>query len=117
MPDTITVQSLRLSYEQFSDLLSNKIKHTIRLGEKDIEPGFMMYQGATDSSQTAFVWVKDVYHLKLKGVSVKLGEPLEDLIKTLQHYYPVQTITGDTKVTLIQHLSVDETTKIFPSQH
>lgn len=114
MSTSVATQTLGLANDLFTDLLAGKTNHTIRIGEKDIEPGFMMYQNSQDPSMTAYVWVKDVMHVKLKGATVKLGDPLETLIADLQPHYPMLNIDGETQVTLIRHLTVDETTKIFP---
>ncbi len=109
---TVTTQTLALPADHFDDLRAGKWIWTIREGEVEIEPGFMMYEGEEDKSITEFVWVTDVYHLKLKGAAVKTGETLDALIKKLSPFY--SDITGETKVTLVLHLTVAETKKIFP---
>ena len=112
MSDQVTTQTLTLPEDHFDDLRAGKRIWTIRDGEREIEPGFLMYEGMDDKSVTEFVWVTDVYYIRLKGASVKTSEKLEDLIEKLTPFYP--DIDGETKVTLILHLTVAETKKIFP---
>lgn len=116
MSDSVTTQAIGLANTLFDDLLTGKQRRTIRLGEKDFEPGFLMYQGSQDPSVTAFVWITDVLHIKLKGAAIKTGETLEFLIEELSPYYPAQVINGETRVTLILHLTPEATTKIFPRE-
>ncbi len=113
---TIEPQILYLNDTLFPALMADKKTYTIRMGHRDIEPGFLMYQGVTNPSLQAYVWVKQVLHLKLKGASVKLKKPVDDLIKSLQIHYPAQVINEETQVTLIIHLTVSATQKIFPQK-
>lgn len=112
MSDQVTTQTLDLSDDGFTKLRSGQKTHTIRLGEREIEPGFLEYRGVVDQSLSEFVWVKDVYYIRLKGVAVKLGEDLDTLVKNLSRFYP--DIDGETKVTLVMHLTPEETKRIFP---
>lgn len=105
------IQKLELVDRRFDALVEGEKTSTVRLDEGRIEKGFMLYYSSS-RTRHAVVMVTDVDDVPLGKVGNIVGfddhtPDNETMLAQMQRHYP--DITLDTKVMLVQHLSVAET--------
>ncbi len=113
-----TIQSCELVDRRWQALLDGLKLDTIRFNEGDFSTGFLVYYNSSKTQKTV-VWVKEVSKIQLRNIGRKIGFDAhrpdnEAMLAIMRRHYP--EITLDTVVTLVEHLSVEKTARLYPNE-
>jgi len=104
---------LELVDRRWDALLSGEKLDTLRWNEGDVQaPCFITYKNCSFPDKTAVVYAYSSSYMPLREVP---DEPDKDeLLTSMRRHYP--TITLDTEILYVEHLSVAETAEKYPNE-